>query len=159
MQETPFTRLVPNDQLSAAEYNRLLDLVERLLAFNSVGIGLAVGSAGPQLRDLDPPFLWVKLTNNPDDQGRYSGIEQLALRQDKYLVWTDKPGGLVFSPCTYALYEQNDNFDVGPDTIVEAYRGVGDFWVFNYCCTGSGSGSGNCSGQAAYVDPFPIKPL
>jgi hypothetical protein len=148
-----FQRLQPGDAISASEYNRLLDEIERgSRRVVAPPLSLRNGGDGDQLSIEQRPFIWVRITGHETenysygtvDQSRYSGIEQT---DDPNTAGTyDLPSGIQFFSDSLYLMEVNGRTDVPDNAIVKAYQSNnGPYYTFLFEQAfeyGGGGGSG-----------------
>jgi hypothetical protein len=152
-----FQPITPAGQLSAGELARLGETAGQLSRPRG-GPDVATLRTAGGLVLARPPLdrFRARLTGGPDGDGAYHWTTAVDDR-DAPGRFLDDPELVTGRPRAYPAYEAN-RVDVRPGTVVWLRRGLGDYYLFEHCCTGYyGRGYGGGGGvDTGCCDDVPV---
>ena len=140
----------------------LIELARQAVAKNNLSssgtIDLSQGPTGRIVKGLNRDKFWARIDGFDNDY--YSYTEVYSTQESGTIRFHDLDGGRVGTPSNLPAFEVNGNQLVPEGTYVLMFRGLGDHYLFEYCCSlAYGSGESAAAAGSGYYGMLRIRTL
>jgi hypothetical protein len=125
----------PAGQVVAREMGRMADATERASRVSGdESIEVRQDATGVGFHAFEAEEFWAKITSGPTSN-KYAWTQVIDSVSGGVLTWGTPSGVKAGTTSVYPAYEINNNGAVPANVIVRMWRGTGEYYYFDYCCT------------------------